>query len=150
MKFSTAILSTLSAFCLLNQKVSAINCATSSTIMTLSSYSITPYPLCIGKDLCNTATGVLSEPITNGARLSIVGRYLNTIVYSDEKDLCALMAAAGMPCPIPATLASLPTCYLIKSSMPANVPVAMTWKAVNGDFKVIYCESQTVQAVVCS
>ncbi|KAG0225308.1 hypothetical protein BGW42_004489, partial [Actinomortierella wolfii] len=67
----------------------------------LEQFSVSPFPMCAGKDLCITATGNLSKPIANGARLSATGYYLKRVFYAYGGDLCELMAAQGQPCPIP-------------------------------------------------
>ncbi|KAF9922061.1 hypothetical protein FBU30_007835 [Linnemannia zychae] len=115
----------------------------------MSSFGFGPNPLCIGQQLCHNAVGTLSEPIISGAKLSIVGRVFNRIVYTDNLDLCKLLADDGVPCPVPTTVDSLPSCYLVKPTMPANINVDMTWTATNGDNKMIYCHAQTVMAKNC-
>ncbi|KAF9163594.1 hypothetical protein DFQ27_003320 [Actinomortierella ambigua] len=106
----------------------------------IKEFSISPYPLCIGQDVCATGTGTLSTPVTQGARLSIIGKYLNRIVYTDNHNLCDLMAAQGLPCPIPTSITSLTSCIKVLSTAPAGIPVELEVKATNGDGQLIFCQ----------
>ncbi|KAF9104955.1 hypothetical protein BGX29_000929, partial [Mortierella sp. GBA35] len=63
------------------------NCATTPTQITITSFTLTPYPLCINQQVCATGTGTLSTPVVQGAKLAITGRYLGRIVYTDNHDL---------------------------------------------------------------
>ncbi|KAF9273193.1 hypothetical protein BGZ68_001729, partial [Mortierella alpina] len=92
MKFITAI-AALFVATVANAQVPFTNCATGNTDIVIDTFSISPYPLCVGKEVCATGTGVLSTPVIAGAKLSIVGKYLGRIVYTDNHDLCTLMAA---------------------------------------------------------
>jgi len=70
---------------------------------TVSSVSLTPAVPCITQKMCLTVSGHLSADIIEGAALHIVGRFFNRIVYVDDEDVGALMAAAGTPLPFPAS-----------------------------------------------
>ncbi|KAF9172210.1 hypothetical protein BGX21_003898 [Mortierella sp. AD011] len=124
------------------------NCATGSEF-TVESFTIAPYPLCIGQTVCATVTGSLSTEITSSATLSIVGKYLGTIVYTDQYDFCELMGAQGTPCPIAATTTSLTACVTVKSSAVASIPASDTITITNGDNKVLLCQAASLYAVNC-
>ncbi|KAG0056474.1 hypothetical protein BGZ83_004732, partial [Gryganskiella cystojenkinii] len=120
MKFLASFLLILlaSVLTLVQGQVPFANCATGSTGMTVTAFSLTPYPLCANQNVCLTATGTLSEPIIAGARLQITGRYLGRIVYTDNQDFCALLAAQGYTCPVSINLTSITACLLVKPSAP--------------------------------
>ncbi|KAF9955255.1 hypothetical protein BGZ72_003913 [Mortierella alpina] len=125
------------------------NCATGATDMTVTGFTLTPYPLCIGQTVCATVNGTLSAPIVAPAKLAITGRYLGRVVYTDNHDLCVVLAASGVPCPVPTTVTSVTACVLVKPTAPANIPVALTLLATNGNNHVLFCQSATVTAVNC-
>ncbi|KAF9131544.1 hypothetical protein BGW39_001655 [Mortierella sp. 14UC] len=125
------------------------NCATTPTQITISAFTVAPYPLCINQNVCATGTGTLSTPVIQGAKLAITGRYLGRLVYTDNQDLCALMAAQGHPCPIPTSLNAITACVLVKPNAPPNVGVALQVVATNGDGGLLFCQSATVVAKVC-
>ncbi|KAF9364366.1 hypothetical protein BGX34_001739 [Mortierella sp. NVP85] len=116
------------------------NCATGPTDLTITTFTLAPYPLCINQNVCATGTGQLSAPVTQGAKLSIIGRYLGRVVYTDNHDLCTLLSNQGLACPIPVTLTSITACVLVKNTAPANVPVALTVSATNGNGNVLFCQ----------
>ncbi|KAG0368585.1 hypothetical protein BC939DRAFT_469902 [Gamsiella multidivaricata] len=148
MKFIAAV-AALFVAAVANAQVPFTNCATGATDIAITTFSIAPYPLCINQNVCATGTGTLSTPVVAGAKLAITGRYGGRVVYTDNQDLCALMAAQGHPCPIPTTLTSITACVLVKSTAPANVPVALTVLATNGNGNVLFCQSATVTAKTC-
>ncbi|KAF9182463.1 hypothetical protein BGZ51_004729 [Haplosporangium sp. Z 767] len=117
------------------------NCATGTTDITISSFTLAPYPLCVGQDVCATGTGTLSTPVVEGATLAITGKYLGRVVYTDNHDLCVLMAAQGHPCPIPTTLTSITACVLVKPNAPTGIPVVLTVIATNGSGNVLFCQT---------
>ncbi|KAF9975555.1 hypothetical protein BGZ73_000767 [Actinomortierella ambigua] len=117
------------------------NCATGPTQISITSFTLSPYPLCIGQNVCATGTGTLSTPVIEGAKLNIIGKYLNRIVYTDSHNLCTLMAAQGIPCPIPTSLTSITSCVLVKPNAPANIPVVLTVTAYNGDGNMLFCQA---------
>ncbi|GJJ71137.1 hypothetical protein EMPS_03487 [Entomortierella parvispora] len=148
MKFITAIAALLVA-AVAQAQVPFTNCATGATDITIDTFSIAPYPLCVNKNVCATGSGSLSTPVIAGAKLSIVGRYLNKIVYTDNQDLCALMSAQGFPCPIPTTMTSITACVLVKSTAPVGIPVNLQVQATNGNGHVLFCQAAVVQAQNC-
>jgi hypothetical protein len=96
------------------------NIATAPTQFTATSVSLSPVPLCVQKT-CLTLIGNLSTPITQGARNSVTGRWLDRLVYTDTQDLCAVLAANGTPCPIAAGAITLNVCHPMRSMTPRNV-----------------------------
>ncbi|KAF9346042.1 hypothetical protein BGX34_004231 [Mortierella sp. NVP85] len=117
--------------------------------LTIATFSLTPYPLCIGQYVTATGTGTLSAPVTSGAKLAIIGRYLGRVVYTDNQDLCTLTATAGLPCPIAQTTTSITVDVLVKTTAPANVPVALQVSATNGNGNLLFCQAATVTAINC-
>ncbi|KAG0377578.1 hypothetical protein BGX24_005853 [Mortierella sp. AD032] len=99
--------------------------------------------------VCATGTGTLSTPVIQGAKLAISGRYLGRLVYTDNQDLCALMASQGFTCPLPTTMTAITACVLVKPNAPPNVGVALTVQATNGDGGLLFCQSATVIAQNC-
>ncbi|KAF8949191.1 hypothetical protein BGZ52_006049, partial [Haplosporangium bisporale] len=75
---------------------------------------------CRGKHYTVIATGPVIQDIIAPAKLSISGKYLGRVIYSDNLDLCALLAAAGTPCPIAAGTAALTFDVLLKPSVIVN------------------------------
>ncbi|KAG0055945.1 hypothetical protein BGZ83_006870 [Gryganskiella cystojenkinii] len=148
MKFIAA-LAALCVAAVAQAQVPFTNCASGATDITITAFSIAPYPLCVNQNVCATGTGTLSTPVVDGATLSIVGRYLNKIVYTDNQNLCTLMAAQGHPCPIPTTLTSITACVLVKPGAPVNIPVNLQVLATNGNGHTLFCQAATVTAQNC-
>ncbi len=80
-----------------------------------------PSPACIGKQFCAVGTGNLTQPIIQGAKFQLNAKYLGRIVYVENQDFCAMLAAQGTPCPVPAGPTVLKGCITIKSSTPEKV-----------------------------
>ncbi|KAF9914688.1 hypothetical protein BX616_007780 [Lobosporangium transversale] len=149
MKFISAVSALLLAAVASAQSPQFTNCATGATDMTVSSLVLNPYPLCVGKEVCATVTGSLSAPVTQGAKLNIVGKYLNRIVYTDAHDLCTVLAANGTPCPVATSVTSVKACILVKSTAPTGIPVVLQVSATNGNGHVLFCQQATVTAQNC-
>ncbi|KAG0099775.1 hypothetical protein BGZ93_005994 [Podila epicladia] len=127
------------------------DCAPPGTAdLTISSFTLSPYPMCIGQNVCASGTGVLSVPVIAPAKLAISGKYLGRVVYTDNHDLCAITGAAGQPCPIPITVTSITACVLVKPSAPANINVQLTVQATNGNNHILFCQAATVIAQNCA
>ncbi|KAF9301985.1 hypothetical protein BGZ74_006006, partial [Mortierella antarctica] len=87
MKFFAAV-ATLVIAAVANAQPSWTDCAPVGTAdLTISSFSVTPYPLCIGQNVCASGNGVLKVPVTAPAKLQISGSYLGRVVYTDNQDL---------------------------------------------------------------
>ncbi|KAF9081134.1 hypothetical protein BGX27_005059, partial [Mortierella sp. AM989] len=142
MKFFAAIVALVAAS-VANAQVPWTNCATAPA-MTVTYFSVTPYPACLGKQGCFTATGTLNNPVIAPATLSIVGKYFGQTVYTDNHDFCALLAATGQPCPIPITMTSVTVCVLVKPNAPVGIPITLTVSATNGDGRVLFCQRATI------
>ncbi|KAG0256317.1 hypothetical protein BG011_004622 [Mortierella polycephala] len=122
------------------------DCAPPGADLTINAFTLSPDPLCIGKDVCATGTGLLNTEVVDGASLAITGKYLGRVVYTDNHDLCELMGDQGHPCPIPTTLTSITACVLVKTTAPASIPVSLTVLAMNGNGNTLFCQSATVTA----
>ncbi|KAF9946480.1 hypothetical protein BGZ72_000289 [Mortierella alpina] len=106
----------------------------------MKSLTWSPSPACIGQDFCAVGTGVLSASIIAPARLNLNGKYLGRVVYTDNQDLCALLAAEGTPCPVAAgSEVTLKGCVKIKETAPVKIPVSFRSTAINGDNREIFC-----------
>ncbi|KAF9954596.1 hypothetical protein BGZ72_004461 [Mortierella alpina] len=149
MKFIAAIAAIVVAAVANAQSPSFTSCATGATDMTVTGFSVSPYPLCISQNVCASVSGTLSAPITAPAKLAVTGRYLGRVVYTDNQDLCVVLAASGVPCPVPVTVTSVTACVLVKSTAPANIPVQLTILATNGNNHVLFCQAATVTAANC-
>ncbi|KAF9198341.1 hypothetical protein BGZ59_004720, partial [Podila verticillata] len=55
--------------------------------------------------------------------------------------LCALLAAAGTPCPIAAGTAALTFDVLLKPSVIVNVIFQFTYQATNGNNRNLFCQA---------
>ncbi|KAF9182454.1 hypothetical protein BGZ51_004720 [Haplosporangium sp. Z 767] len=148
MKFITAV-AALFVAAVANAQVPFTNCAPPTADIAITTFSLSPYPLCVGQNVCATGTGTLANPVIAGATLAITGKYLGRVVYTDNHDLCTLMAAQGHPCPIPTTLTSITACVLVKPNAPTGIPVALTVLATNGSGNVLFCQAATVTAGTC-
>ncbi|KAG0334291.1 hypothetical protein BG004_000481 [Podila humilis] len=148
MKFFAAVAALLVAT-VANAQVPFTNCATGPTDLTITTFSLAPYPLCVNQNVCASGVGVLSTPVIAPAKLSISGKYLGRVVYTDNQDLCAITAASGQPCPIPVTVTSITACVLVKPSAPTGINVQLTVTAINGNNNVLFCQAATVTANNC-
>ncbi|ORZ08525.1 hypothetical protein BCR41DRAFT_145604 [Lobosporangium transversale] len=141
MKFFAAIVALACLALSSAQMPTPYNCATGATDLLVTNFTLAPYPLCIGQNVCASGTGILSAPVTQGAKLNIVGKYLNRIVYTDAHDLCTLLGSQGVPCPIPITMTSITACVLVKPTAPAGIPVILQVSATNGNGHVLFCQA---------
>ncbi|KAF9353348.1 hypothetical protein BGX26_008872 [Mortierella sp. AD094] len=150
MKFFAAVVALAVAAVAYADPVPAFsNCATNADL-TINSFTLAPYPLCVGKQVCATGTGQLSAPVTAPATLSVVGQYFGLSVYTDSQDLCSLLAAQGHPCPVPVTLNSITSCIGVKSNAPTGIPVVLTVSATNGNGHTLFCQKASgVTAAKC-
>ncbi|KFH73740.1 hypothetical protein MVEG_00954 [Podila verticillata NRRL 6337] len=151
MKFITAVSALLFAAVANAQQPTWSSCATAGTTdMTVSAFSVAPYPLCINQNVCATVTGTLLTDVIAPAKLAISGKFLGRVVYTDNQDLCAILDAAGHPCPLPMSTPSITACVLVKPSAPANVNVQLTVQATNGNNRILFCQAATVTASTCA
>ncbi|KAF9907172.1 hypothetical protein EC991_011235 [Linnemannia zychae] len=142
MKFATSLaaLAAVAVSSVSAQYTNLVNGASSPTQFAASNYAVNPYPMCIGKEICLTATGILSAPIVEGGTFAVVGKYLGRFFYTDSGDLCSLLAASGTPCPVPAGPFNLKVCRLLKPNLPPNWPVEYQFEAINGDGDTLFVQ----------
>ncbi|OAQ27819.1 hypothetical protein K457DRAFT_20824 [Linnemannia elongata AG-77] len=96
------------------------SCASGPTQLALTSFTVSPSPMCIGEESCYTASGTLNTGIIDGARLSVTGRWLGRLVYTNSANLCDVIAAGDHKgCPIPAGPVTLKIC---RKMMPGHPP----------------------------
>ncbi|KAG9324917.1 hypothetical protein KVV02_008479 [Mortierella alpina] len=151
MKIFATLVGFVALACTAAAQMNYTNCATSPTQFHMTSVTWSPSPACIGKNLCAVGTGTLDVPIIQGAKLSLSGKYLGRVVYTDNQDLCAVLAAQGTPCPVAAGAAVLKGCVKIKESAPPNVGCAFTTLATNGDGGLLFCARvDDARASVCA
>ncbi|KAF9417578.1 hypothetical protein BGZ94_009930 [Podila epigama] len=150
MKFFAAVAALAVAVLVKAQMPPVYDCSIGPTDLTITSFTLAPYPLCINQMVCASGTGILLNPVIAPAKLAISGKYLGRVVYTDNQDLCAITAAAGQPCPIPVTVTSITACVLVKPTAPANVNVQLTVQAINGNNNVLFCQAATVVATNCA
>ncbi|KAF9318549.1 hypothetical protein BGZ91_005142 [Linnemannia elongata] len=153
MKFNTAITALATAAAVASALPPPGNfsiCASGPTQLALTSFTLSPSPMCIGKEFCYTATGNLSTSIIDDATLSITGRWYGRLVYTDNANLCDALAAGGHKgCPISAGLVTLKICRKLKLNLPPNIGMVFQANAVNGDGISIFCQTATNYGVQC-
>ncbi|KAF9216696.1 hypothetical protein BGZ59_008522 [Podila verticillata] len=149
--FITAVSALLFAAVANAQQPTWSSCATASTTdMTVSAFSVDPYPLCINEDVCATVTGTLLTDVIAPAKLDISGKFLGSVVYTDNQDLCAILEDAGHPCPLPKSTPSITACVLVKPSVPAIANVQLTIQATNGNNRILFCQDATFTTSTCA
>ncbi|KAK5808526.1 hypothetical protein F5H01DRAFT_352259 [Linnemannia elongata] len=126
------------------------SCASSSTQLALTSFTLSPSPLCPGKEFCYTATGNLSTTLFGDAALSTTARFLGRLAYTDNANLCdALVAGGHKGCPIPAGPVTLKICRTLHPNFLPNIQMKFQVSAVNGDGGTIFCQTATSHALTC-
>ncbi|KAF9129697.1 hypothetical protein BGW39_003887 [Mortierella sp. 14UC] len=153
MKFATAI-AVLATFAVSSASAQFTNLTTSTSNPVKydgANYAISPFPMCVGKPFCLTSTGTLLSPIVEGAKYSITGRYLGRLLYTDNHDLCSLLAASGTPCPVAAGAFNFNLCVPLKNNFPPNVGLMFQYLATNGNGDLLIGQKTTsnMLAVVC-
>ncbi|KAF9125649.1 hypothetical protein BGW39_007231 [Mortierella sp. 14UC] len=140
MKLTTALaaLAAITVSSVSAQFTNFVNASRTSTQYAGSNFTSSPYPWCIGKEFCLTATGTLSTDIVKGSRYDITGRTYGRLTYTDSHDLCSLLAASGTPCPIPAGPFNLNLCVPVKPNLPPNFPTEFIFAAINGDGGILF------------
>ncbi|KAG0076673.1 hypothetical protein BGZ90_008357 [Linnemannia elongata] len=97
------------------------SCASGPTQLALTSFTLSPSPLCRGKEFCYTAPGNLSASIIDGATMSTTARFLGRLVYTDNANLCDTLVASGHKgCPIPAGSVTLRICRTLHPNFAPN------------------------------
>ncbi|KAH7041808.1 hypothetical protein BKA57DRAFT_472717 [Linnemannia elongata] len=145
----TALATAAAVACALPPPGNFSSCDSYPKQLALTSFTINPSPVCIGKKFCYTATGNLSSSIIDGATLSTTVRYLNRLVYNDNANLCDALAAGGHKgCPIPAGPVTLKICREMRLNFLPNVPMKFEASAVNGDGGTLFCQTATNYGVL--
>ncbi|KAF9566871.1 hypothetical protein EC968_003571 [Mortierella alpina] len=139
MKITAAVFASVAFASTAAAQMNYTDCSSTPTQFQMTSATWSPSPACIGKDLCAVGTGTLDAPIVEGATLSLTARYLGRIVYTDNHDFCAVLAAQGTPCPVAAGAAVLKGCVKIKENVPPNIAAIFQTYATNGDGGVLFC-----------
>ncbi|KAG0011534.1 hypothetical protein BGZ81_002120 [Podila clonocystis] len=126
------------------------SCASYPTQQNVTSFTMTPGDYCIGRPYTVTTTGPLHADVIEGATVTLFGRWLGRLVYTDNQDLCKLLAAAGTPCPIAKTATSLSFDLLAKKNIPPNVVFTYQFQVVNGDGGTIFCRATAIAGKNCA
>ncbi|KAK5808531.1 hypothetical protein F5H01DRAFT_352274 [Linnemannia elongata] len=117
--------------------------------LALTTFTLSPSPMCVGKQACYTATGTLNTGIVDGATLRISGRYLGRLFYNDNANLCdALIAGGHKNCTIPAGPVTLRICRNVRPNLVPNIRILFQVEAVNGDGGNLFCQKETNSAVL--
>ncbi|KAF9404009.1 hypothetical protein BGX21_003897 [Mortierella sp. AD011] len=143
MKFFAAIITLIAATVVKADQPTWTSC-NSTADLTVSSFSVDPYPLCVGKNVCATIVGTLSAPITAPSTLSIVGTYFGVTIYKQFVDLCALVS-----CPVAQNTTTLEVCFPFLSTIPTGIPFVYTFSAANGNEDSLFCQTATVIFTTC-
>ncbi|KAG0239084.1 hypothetical protein BGW41_007927 [Actinomortierella wolfii] len=150
MKFSFAAAALAFAAVASAQQPAWTDCGITPVEMTVTSFSVTPYPLCVGKPVCATIGGTLSAPIDGpDATLSVIGKFLGRVVYTDNQNLCDILSTTDHPCPVTTDVTSVEACIGVKPNAPAGINVLLEVKATNGNGNLIFCQKATVIAQNC-
>ncbi|KAK3809745.1 MAG: hypothetical protein J3R72DRAFT_464058 [Linnemannia gamsii] len=124
------------------------NCA-KNPILNVNSFSASPLPLCHGKPVEFTATGSLTGPIIEGARVTVESKYLRRFtVHRHEFNLCQALADAGTPCPV-ANIDALKFSSIVNERIIIGPLLDLRVRVNNGDGKEILCQDTTTQASNC-
>ncbi|KAG0379546.1 hypothetical protein BGX24_012729 [Mortierella sp. AD032] len=142
MKITAALvtLATVAVSSVSAQFTNLINGASGPVQYDGTNYTVTPSPMCIGKQFCLTASGTLSTDIIEGSTYSFVGRFLGRLFYVDNQELCTVLAASGTPCPVPAGAFNLKLCTLLNPKFPPNFPLEFLFRAVYENGTTIFTQ----------
>ncbi|KAF9120721.1 hypothetical protein BGW39_011141 [Mortierella sp. 14UC] len=117
-----------------------IDCGGKAVQLFLEDFSLNPSPMCIGKEICLTATGELADDILPGATLEIFGKHLGQVVYSDKIDLCQALAANDQACPVPYTARLFKICLKLKPTYLQGSATQFDFIATNGNQMTLFCQ----------
>ncbi|KAF9172473.1 Phosphatidylglycerol/phosphatidylinositol transfer protein [Mortierella sp. AD011] len=115
------------------------SCGSPNDTLALSNVSYTPNPPKVGQQLCITVNGTLSEPVTQGANLTVIATYDGFPVYSNTTDLCAVLANSTTPCPIDTNVTSVTECVNVPSEIPTNTTFNLQANATSASGAQIFC-----------
>ncbi|KAF9132566.1 hypothetical protein BGW39_011831 [Mortierella sp. 14UC] len=136
--FAAVALSTVSA-----QSGSFTNfttCGAPNNKNEIANLALSPSPLCIGQKYCLSGSGTLLKPITEGAQLQNTWMLFSNPVPNNY-DLCALLAASGQPCPIPAGPFSFNICFDPPRWFPPNFALGWNYKFVDEEGELLSCQN---------
>ncbi|KAF9209211.1 hypothetical protein BGZ59_010223 [Podila verticillata] len=126
------------------------DCASPGTTdQIVTDFNLTPSDYCIGKSYTVTTTGSLVNDVIAPAKITITGKFLGRIVYTDQQDLCALLAAAGTPCPVAKTANALSFALTVKPSLPGGIQFGYTYQAINGNNRILFCRTTNLTGKNC-
>lgn len=116
----------------------------------ISYLTFTPNPVCVGQPVCVTVTGNLLATIEDDssgalATLSITGKYLGRVVYSDTAELCTLIN-----CPVDTNTTTINACVTVTPNAPVDLPVILDIIATNGNGNLIFDLCAVLSASNCS
>ncbi|KAI9232989.1 MAG: hypothetical protein BYD32DRAFT_465763 [Podila humilis] len=67
-----------------------------------------------------------------------------TVIYTDNLDFCALLAAAGTPCPVAVGTTALTFDVLSKPFLPVNLITQFRYEARNGYNTILFCQDASI------
>ncbi|KAI9234905.1 MAG: hypothetical protein BYD32DRAFT_453622 [Podila humilis] len=122
------------------------SCATPGTTdQTVTNFTL-KQSFCPGKNYTVIVTGPVTGDIVAPSKLWISGKFLGRVIYTDNHDFCALLAAAGTPCPLAAGTAALTFDVLLKPSWPTGVNAQFSYQVINGNNRILFCQAATTMA----
>jgi hypothetical protein len=104
-----------------------------------------PGPLVTGQSFAIVLAGPLSITVSQGAKCVITGKLGDVVVISLTKDLCAVAAEQGQPCPISARPDWKLSIPLDLGDVPPFVSLNLRLEATNGDGTPLTCLDITVE-----
>ncbi|KFH73450.1 hypothetical protein MVEG_00666 [Podila verticillata NRRL 6337] len=150
MKFLAVIITVIATAAALDSPVFPFvwkDCATPGTTdQTVTNFTL-KQSFCPGKIHTVIATGPVTGDIVAPSKLAISGKFLGRVIYTDNKDFCALLAAAGTPCPVAAGTPALTFDVLLKPSWPTDLRGQFTYQVTNGNNRVLFCQAATMESV---
>ena len=140
MKFSAAVLIS-SAFALLDGPMQV--CQGSSTTFNVTNVVLEPYPLRTGSNLVVKTTGLLSTPLTQGSKMTLVAKLGFLKIIDESYDLCTMYSAQG-GCPIDVGMRTINFERMISDKYP-NANVNMEMKVLDSEGKEALCMTGKLQ-----
>jgi hypothetical protein len=104
-----------------------------------------PDPLVTGQSLAIVLAGPLSITVSQGANCVITGTLGDAVVMSLTKDLCAMAAEQGQPCPISARPDWRLSIPLDLGDVPPFVSLNLRLEATNADGAPLTCLGTTIK-----
>ncbi|KAF9923456.1 hypothetical protein FBU30_006517 [Linnemannia zychae] len=95
---------------------------------------------CVGQRTCGTLSGNLIYPITEGATLDVVVKYLGRVTGSYNGNLCSILAESGVNCPIAPGPKTFHAC-IDYGGINTDIPTVATVSSSNGNGHLLFCQT---------